>query len=140
MENDFKIRNTTENDYPTMCEWWKFFRFPIVDRDFLPDDISSGIMVEYQNQNLCSGFIYRTSSSSLFWCEFIVSSPNIKDKEVRKEGLRLLVNGLVYMAKEMGAKAIFTSLVNPNLVNVFEDCNFTKSKNNAFEMIYAVSQ
>jgi len=133
---DFTVRNTQESDYEMLCEWWKAWRWTPVDRLILPDNISSGLMVSYNGVELCSGFVYKTSSSSLFWLEWIISNPNVKDREVRREGLEFLMKGLLYMTNELGAKVIYSSLVNPHLINMYEKCGFVKGSVGATEMIY----
>lgn len=132
---DFTVRNTQESDYEMLCEWWRMWRWTPVDRLILPDNIESGLMVSYEGVELCSGFVYKTSSSSLYWIEFIVSNPNVKDREVRKEGLKFLVNGLIFMSEQLGAKAIYSSLVNGNLKQTYMDCGFVEGSKGAIQMI-----
>lgn len=136
MDIKFEFRNTQEFDYQEMVEWWKWHRFKPVPRHVLPDNFCDGIMLSYKGENLCSGFIYRTSSSSLFWIEWIVSTPKIKDKELRAKGLRKLIEGLTYMGKQMGAKVIYTSLINSKLKEAFLDSGFVMGSSKADEMIY----
>lgn len=138
MSKKFQVRNTTDKDYSELVDWWKWHRFPAPPFDILPDNKSNGLMVSYKGKNLCAGFVYSTSSSSLYWIEWIVSTPHIKDKEVRKEGLKFLVNGLSYMAQQMGAKVIYTSLINPKLIETYSECGFVQGSKNATEMIKAV--
>ena len=134
MEQTFSIRNTTKNDYPTLCEYWKWFRFPAPPLEMLPNDGEDGIVVSFGNEIVCAGFLYATSSKSLFWCEFIVSNPKVKDRKVRKQAIKLLINSISELAKQMGAKAIFTSLKNENLLQHYKDCGYTVNTTTAIEM------
>ena len=138
MDIKFEVRNTNIDDYKELCDWWKFWKFKAPPLFILPDDKSDGLMVSYKGENLCAGFIYSTSSSSLFHVEWIVSTYKIKDKLVRKEGLNFLINGLGYMGKQMGAKVIYTSLVNPMLIKRYADCGWNEGSKNATEMVMVV--
>lgn len=144
METKLDIRNTCENDYVELCDWWVKHRFGNVPRYILPDNISSGLMVSFNGENICAGFVYKTSSSSFFYVEWIVSTykRQFKDKtenrEFRDNALKYLINGLVYMCKEMGAKTIYTSLRNPNLINKYSDCGFVLGSSNTQEMVFVV--
>lgn len=138
METIFEVRNTREEDYGTICDWWKWWRFPVWPRYALPDNLSDGIMVSRDGVNICCGFVYRTSSSSLFWMEFVVSNFEVKDRELRKEALELLINGLKYMAGSMGARVVYTSLTNKNLKKTYLDCGFLQGSTGCDELIYNV--
>lgn len=138
MDNNFEVRNLKEEDYKQLCEWWNFWKFPPPLRHALPDSLSDGLMVSYKGEDLCAGFIYRTSSSSLFWIEWIVSTNKIRDKEVREYGIKYLINGLCYMAEEMGARVIWSSLVNKSLIDKYVDCGFVKSPPTSTEMIKVI--
>ncbi len=135
---NFQVRNTQESDYEMLCEWWRAWRWQPVDRLILPDNIESGLMVSYEGVELCAGFVYKTSSSSLMWIEFIVSNPNVKDRKVRKEGLKFLVNGLTYLSAQMGAKVIYSSLVSPSLKECYINCGFVEGSKGTTEMIYKI--
>ena len=135
MEYKFEVRNTNDNDYKELLTWWKYHRFKAPPFHILPDDKSQGLMVSYNGVNLCAGFVYRTSSSALFWTEFIVSNFTTRDREIRKQGLIFLINGLNYMAKEMGAEIIYTSVISPSLMKRYLDCGYIEGSKDALEMI-----
>jgi len=128
-----KIRNLKEEDYPTLVEFWKFWRFPAPTRDMLPNDLRYSVAVTIDEVIVCAGFLYVTPSS-FCWFEFVISNPNVKDKKVRKESLSLLINTATELAKKMGFKIIYSSLNNPNLINTYLDCGFIKGSK-AIEMI-----
>ena len=136
MAKDFSIRNLQEEDYETMVKWWKANRFPVVTRIMLPDNLNNGgLMVYYKDKPFCSGILYSTSSSYLFHAEWIVASTEIKDREVRKEGLKFLINGLIYVAEKKGAKIIYTSLIRDSLIDRFKDCGFQEGSKGSTEMV-----
>jgi len=138
MDAQLTIRNLKESDYTdTLLDWWKWHRFPAPPRFILPDNISDGLMVEYNGKPLCAGFLYSTSSKYLFHVEWVVSTYKIKDKDIRKKGIHLLINGLSYVAREQGARAIYTSLVRKNLIDRYKECGWVEGSRNATEMIKA---
>lgn len=136
MTVDYTIRNLQESDYKTMLSWWKYHRFPPPPRFILPDKLSDGgLMVLYKGEELCSGILYSTSSSNMFHLEWLVSTFEIKNKKVRKTGINFLINGLIYVAKQKGAKVIYTSLVNQSLIERYRDCGFQEGSKGCLEMI-----
>lgn len=137
---NFEVRNTREEDYEIICDWWRFWpKWEPQPRWMLPDNLSDGLMVSFKGENLCAGFIYRTSASKLFKCEFIISSYKIKDRQARKEGIIFLIQGLKYLAKQMGAKVIYTSLNNDALIDKYLDCGFIEGSKGCTEMVYLTS-
>lgn len=135
MENIFTIRNTESSDYAMLCSWWKYFRFASPSLDILPNNGNDGVMVYCNGIEVCAGFLYATSSTSLFWCEWIVSNPEVKDRQVRKESLNLLIKSICDLAKQMGAKVIYTSLKNESLINAYKDNGFQVGSTSTIEMI-----
>ena len=133
---DFNLRLTKLEDYPELSDWWNFWRWgdgkPSVD---LLDDLKYGLMVSNGTENICCGFIYFTNAKSYGLMEYIVSSPKIKDKKIRKEALLFLIECLKGFAKKNGVKTIVSYLVNDNLINKYIDCGFVKGDTNATSMI-----
>lgn len=135
MNFDLKIRNTSEQDYDMFVSWWKWFRFPPPPKQMLPNNGNDGILVLDENDvEVCAGFIYATSSPYLFWLEWVISNPKVKNRELRDQSITLLINSLSGLAKQMGAVSIYSSLKNESLVRHYEKCGFISSKG-AIEMI-----
>ena len=63
MQNKLIFRRLTENDYDTICSWWKWWRWPILPKESLPDNGKSGFMVEKNNVPIVCGFLVITNSS-----------------------------------------------------------------------------
>lgn len=135
MDTNLKIRNLVEDDYKELKEWWDWHRFKAPERWILPDNISDGLMVYSDEGNICAGFIYSTSSKHLFHVEWIVSTFKIKDKTLRGDALKFLINGLNYVGQQKGARVIYTSLVNNNLIDKYLACGWIKGSTNATEMV-----
>lgn len=139
MAEKFEVRNTDGKDYEELCDWWKWHKFTAPPFEILPDDKSHGLMISYNGENICAGFVYATSSKVLFWTEFIVSTYKIKDKKIRKDALLFLIKGLNYMAKEMGAKVIYTNVVNPSLVKRYLESGYIEGSKNNIAMVKPIT-
>ena len=136
---DYIIRNVKEEDYDTLYKWFKEWRWPVPpSREVLPDDMSQGVMIEYKGNALCAGFVYATSSSSMFIMEWIISDYQEKDRLVRANGLNVLIRTLIDFATAAGAKAIFTYGRNENLINSLKTNGFIVGSKNSTEMIYNI--
>ncbi|AGO47526.1 hypothetical protein Phi19:3_gp122 [Cellulophaga phage phi19:3] len=116
-------------------DWHKFWRFQMPERSIYPDDVENGIMVEFNNIPICSGFIYATSSSSLFWLEWIVSNPKVKDSKIRKKAINTLLIALTEKIKNSGGRIVFSSATNHNLIDSYLKTGFIKGSINATELI-----
>lgn len=115
----FTVRNLMEEDYETLSKWWVFWWKKPVERKMLPDNLSDGIMIECNGVPVSAGFLYATSSSYLFWLEFIISSPSFKGKELREIALDHTVQVLLKLAKKAGAISVFSSIKHQSLINCY---------------------
>lgn len=135
----FNWTPTTPRDYKTICDWGKFWRFPIPPSNFLPDNGLGGIMVIGEDgKELCCGFLYETNSSAC-WMEYIISNPEIKDKVARKESIEYLVSTITEIARNRGYEYVFTVVKNENLINKYLSCGFVKGTQNSTEMIKVIN-
>ena len=50
MQDELTFRPLKEEDYKTICSWWKWWRWPVIPKEMLPDDGKSGFMVEKNKQ------------------------------------------------------------------------------------------
>ena len=74
----FNIRKLTENDWDTLVSWWEAWpKWNTPAQDFLPDNATSGLMIEKNNIPIVAGFLYFTNSSAVL-LEWIVSNPDYK--------------------------------------------------------------
>ena len=129
-----QVRQTGPDDYPMLVDWWNHYKFPPPDLEFLPDNGNCGLMIEGIEGCYCAGFIYETNAKVCL-VELIVMNPDIKDKEVRKELLLLLIAELSNLAREWGYKWIFTSVQHPSLIDRYIDCGYQKGATGTTEMI-----
>lgn len=131
MKIDSNTRYFTENDYNTLLDWWKFWRFSAPGLENLP---KTGVIVNINNVDVCAGFVY-LSNSNICWIEFIVSNPKEKNKEIRKVAISECINQLCYIAREMGYGVAYTSLKNENLQNKYLEEGFILGSKNCNEYI-----
>lgn len=120
------FRPLQDQDYETICDWWKWWRWQPVGKESLPDNGTGGFMVKHGQVEVCAGFLY-TTNSNLCKIEWIISNYEVKDKTIRQEALELLIDALCKKAKHLGFKAAFTYLLNENLIKKFERSGFVKS-------------
>ena len=132
--DELSMRPLEDWDYELLLGWGKFWRFPYPPKEFLPENGLGGIMVLWRGKPACAGYIYRTDSS-VCWMEWIMSSPHIRDAEVRSESLDYLIEALSLVAESLGYKWIFTSVKNERLINKYTDNGFEVGSKGTTEMI-----
>lgn len=132
-----EFRKITQKDYPELVKWWKQNKFSAIPRTALPNNGEGGIMVFKDDVNICAGFLYNTNSS-LCWIEFIVANFDVKDRELRKESLNLLIKQLCESARLMNKTAAFTSVKHPSLIQRYTDNGFSTGSDGTTEMIKAL--
>lgn len=130
------IRFTNPEDYKELSDWWGVWRWGErkPSRDLL-DNLRYGIMVTSGETNICAGFIYFTNAKAYGIMEYIVSNPNVKDREIRKKALFLLIESLKSFAKDNGMQVIVSYLVNDNLITKYIESGFIKGDTGATSMI-----
>tara|TARA_Y100001938_G_C8024922_1_gene397456 strand:+ start:148 stop:558 length:411 start_codon:yes stop_codon:yes gene_type:complete len=133
MEDKLIFRPLKEEDYETICKWWKWWRWPIIPKEVLPDNGKSGFMVEKNNVPIVSGFLYLTNSNVIL-LEWIVSNPNYKDKD-RKEAIKLLINNVEKLCINMEAKWVFSIGRSKHLIKIHEELGWTVDKKPSYEII-----
>lgn len=129
-----KARLLTEGDYDILVDWWKWWRFGVPAKDSLPHDGLGGLMISKDGVDICAGFIFLTNSKTA-WCEYIVSNPDMRDRELRDKAIILLINTLSEIAKDKGYKYIYTSLKNKPLIEKYQKCGYIQGSVNCTEMM-----
>lgn len=126
-----EFRYFEDKDYDTLVDWWKFWKFPSPSKDMLPD---SGVIVNKNGVDICAGFIYFTNSKTC-WIEFIVSNPNVRQKEDRRDAIINVIDILCLIGKNNGYTIAYTSLKNENLQHKYLSCGFIEGSKNCNEYI-----
>lgn len=133
----FNTRQLIEEDYPLLSEWWTFYNFPPPNKDFLPDNGTSGVMVEDEDgKPLCAGFLYETNSLTCL-LEFVIANPESKGEQ-RHESLLLLIETLTDLAEEWGYKYIFATVGHEKLIDKYLETGFQKGDVGTTELIKTI--
>lgn len=126
-----EFRYIEQSDYEMLVDWWKFWKFPAPPIEMLPD---SGVIVNKDGIDICAGFIYFTNSKTC-WIEFIVSNPNVRQKEDRREAITNVIDILCSIGKNNGYTIAYTSLKNESLQNKYLECGFVEGSKNCNEYV-----
>lgn len=124
-----KVNKFYPDKLPEVNSWLEERKLPILHQTFLP---LTGFIVE----NTAVGFLYK-SDSSICWIEWLVSNSKV-DKEIRSAALDLVIDNLLSEAKAWGAKAVFTSVDNPKLLERYKKHGFQVSDTNVTHLIKGV--
>ena len=100
------IRKLTESDYETLANWWKAWKWPPVQKDFLPDNGTGGFVIEKEGIMIVAGFVYITNSKAVL-LEWIISNPEYREDD-RDMAITCLINTIESIIKEWGYKYIFS--------------------------------
>lgn len=130
-----EARNLVESDYDILSEWWKWNRFPIPPKGILPNmGLGGKMVVDELGNNICSAFLYNTDSA-LAWIEFVVASPHIKDREIRRKSQVLLIESLTNEARERGYLAVFASIKSESLIQRYIEAGYSADSLKTTELI-----
>ena len=127
-----EARNLKHSDWDTLVSWWKWWRWAIMPKDFLPDNGKGGIIVEKDNTPIVAGFLYETNSSVMI-LEWIVSNPKYKQND-RKEAIELLIKEAENLAKSNNYKYMFTIGRNKHLLETHEKLDWVVDKKPSHEI------
>ncbi len=100
------IRKLTESDYETLANWWKAWKWPPIEKDFLPDNGTGGFVIEKEGIMIVAGFVYITNSKAVL-LEWIISNPEYREDD-RDMAITCLINTIESIIKEWGYKYIFS--------------------------------
>ncbi len=133
MESKLNFRPLEEEDYETICSWWKWWRWPELPRTALPNNGKGGFMVEKNNIPIVSGFLY-ISNSKMGMLEWIVSNPDYREKD-RQEAIELLINKVESFCKDLDIKHVITLGRNKHLIETHRRLGWHVDKKPSFEII-----
>ena len=133
MKDKLIFRTLKEEDYETICAWWKWWRWPVLPKGALPDNGKCGFMIEKNNKPIASAFLYLTNSSVAL-LEWIVSNPYYKEND-RKDAIELLINEAEKFCKGMNVTYIFSIGKNKHLTETHEKLGWTVDKKASYEIV-----
>ncbi len=100
------IRKLTESDYEILADWWRAWKWPPIEKDFLPDNGTGGFVVYKDDVMIVAGFVYITNSKAVL-LEWIISNPEYKEND-RDLAITCLIKTVEKIIKDWGYKYIFS--------------------------------
>lgn len=127
-----KARSLVEEDYKTVCEWWKSWNWPVLPKSALPDNGKGGFMVEKNGELIVCGFLYLTNSK---WAllEWIVSNPKYRQAD-RKDAIELLVKNAEIVCKKIGVEFVFSIARHEGLIQTHKKLGWNVEEKPSYEM------
>jgi len=119
----FNLKKLTKSDYKLLDKWWKGWGWPTPSQEFLPEDGEGGFMVLENETPLCAGFIYFTNSK-VAWIDWIISSKEFEDKEIKHDAVKFLLHSLTKVAQDTGFKFAYTLTSNEGLIKTFKEVGY----------------
>ena len=133
---ELKVRTLLKEDYEELCSWWERWDWPILSKDMLPGEGTSGVMVSKDNVNIVAGFLY-WSNSDLVWLDWIISNPDYKDED-KKQAIELLIKTAEEMVKSAGKKYMMSISRSNSLLKIHEQMGWNVDKTPSHEMIKVI--
>ena len=130
---ELNIRRLKESDWESLIQWWEWWKWNPLPKEYMPDNGLGGLIVEKNNIPIVAGFIYFTNSKGAL-LEWIVSNPKYKEKD-RKEAIELLIMGAEEVCKAQGFKYMFTIGRNKHLIEVHKKLNWSVDNTPSYEII-----
>jgi len=127
--------NTTDYE-DLLCGWWSDHGFTAPNRDFLPDNATSGMIAYDGRTPVVAGFLYETNSATA-WVEWVISNKEYRGKE-RKALIQLLLTDLEDLARDKGFRFIFASNNNSFLIEHFKSIGYSVGQTNSTELIKVI--
>jgi hypothetical protein len=117
--NMYEVRFYNDSDYETICDWWESWGWNPFPKEFLP---KTGVVIEYQGQPICAGFVYKTDSL-VAWGENYILNKDCP-KEARSGCIPRLIDEMCEQAIKMGASVLMSSVENKSLIRKLEEKGF----------------
>ena len=100
-----KVKNIKTGEfYPTLKSWWEGHNFPVLDINFLPEEV----FVCYNGDIAIYAICFYHTDSGLCWVGFPVSNPFV-GKETKEDGFEKIMTAVSEYAKQAGYNYIFTT-------------------------------
>ncbi len=127
------IRKLTESDYETLANWWKAWKWPPIEKDFLPDNGTGGFVVYKEDVMIVAGFVYITNSKGVL-LEWIISNPEYKESD-RDLAITCLIKTVENIIQEWGYKYIFSIGRTKALIDKHKELGYHVDDNPSYEIV-----
>lgn len=126
-------RKLQKSDWSTIQQWWSNWpEWEAPPRDFLPDDGSSGLIIEKDNKPIVAGFIYLTNSKVAL-LEWVISDPKYRSED-RHDAINLLIEKSEKLIKDIGYKYMFTVTKHKGLINKHKKLGWKLDEKPSYEL------
>jgi hypothetical protein len=133
MALDIRILNSSDYD-EILVGWWKDWGWDPPQKDFLPSDGAGGCIVFDEDTPVCAGFMYITNSKAV-WIDWIISNKNYRKKPERKEAIKLLIDTITNISRNLGNKYAYALIKHSGLIESYEELGYVKGDSYTHEMI-----
>ena len=133
---ELNIRRLKESDWESLIKWWTQWEWPLMPKEYLPDEGLGGLMVEKNDTPIVAGFIYFTNSKGAL-LEWIVSNPEYRDSD-RQQAIELLIMGAEEACKAQGIKYMFTIGRNKHLIETHKKLNWSVDSASSYEIVKTI--
>lgn len=120
-------------DYPYIENMWNEQGENAPPMDVLGKD---GIVITYEDNIVCAIFIFQPSSS-MGMIEFQIANPLI-DKEIRNEGIDVMIEKAVEICKKIGYKYIYTATYSEKFKKRLESNGFAVKGAKQYHMFWGL--
>ena len=128
------IRKLEESDYKTLEKWWKAWDWPPIEKDFLPENGTGGLIVQAKDKTpIVAGFLYMTNSKAVL-LEWIISNPEYREAD-RDAAITALIMGAEAVVKNAGNKYMFTIGRNKKLINKHKELGWNVDEKPSYEIV-----
>tara|TARA_R100000951_G_C2628333_1_gene176780 strand:- start:183 stop:593 length:411 start_codon:yes stop_codon:yes gene_type:complete len=103
-----EARKITKKDFETITSWYKKREWPLMSKDFLPDNGEGGLIISHNKIDIVAGFIW-FSNSKISWFGFPISDPDYKEDN-KNEAIDMLITCAEQVCKKQGSNIMFTYL------------------------------
>ena len=133
------IRKLQESDYKILEKWWKVWDWPPIEKDFLPENGTGGLMVQAKDGTpIVAGFLYMTNSKAVL-LEWIISNPEYREPD-RDAAITSLIMGAEAVVLNADKEYMFTIGRNQKLINKHKELGWQVDKKPSYEIVKNLKQ
>lgn len=129
------IKFDSELHFEVLKSWWLQYGWVVPELETLPP---TGFIAVSNGAPICAGFCYFTDSKMAFM-DWIIGDRSA-DKELRKQGVDMVINALITRAKEKEVGIIYTVTGNTHLINTYKELGFGEMEKNISSLAYSFNK
>lgn len=122
-----KIEKITTQNYNILVSWYDGWQLPRTPYHYIPKNA-------YLVDNICAGFVFQMDATPMWYIEGIISNPEIKDKDLKRKALNVLINTLLDVVKKNDGELIISSTPRETLKSTFFLSGFNVASEKYFHL------